>query len=213
MLVRNPKCWLVFLLIVVSIRAFAQTDTTFRGSQPKKSSFILSLGLTTPRGREGLKEFWLSGPSASLEFLVHVNREFALGAGVDYSILYFNQSAFVTRWPGVTLKAKDNLTVFNLFFDALYSFLPDGDIRPYVGAQIGAVFIKEAIYREVVGGVRRTYYNVGGDTKLAMNMATGAMFQLDSQIALLAQIKGTFVHNDPAVGSLLHLRAGVQYTL
>lgn len=213
MLVRDRKCLLVLLLIVASVSAFAQPDTTSRGQLPKKSSLVLTLGLTTPRGREGLREFWLSGPSASLEFLIHTNRQFALGVGVDYSILFFNQSAFALRWPGVPLKGKDNITVINIFFDAMYSFLPDADIRPFIAAQVGAVFIGEALYREVVGGVRRTYYNVGGDTKLAVNVATGASLQLDSRIALLVQIKGTFVHNDPAVSVLAHIRAGVQYTL
>ncbi len=212
MFVQDRKCLLAVMLIIVSIPAFAQPAAT-QDVQQKKSSFVLSLGLTTPRGGEALREFWLAGPSASLEFLIHTHREFALGAGVDYSILYFNQSAFATRWPGVPLKGKDNITVVNIFFDAMYSLFPLADIRPFIAMQVGAVFITEALYREVVGGVRRTYYNVGGDTKLAGNIAIGVRFRIDSRIALLTQIKGTFVHNDPAISSLAHFRAGVQYTL
>ncbi len=213
MLIRSPKYLLVFILVCISIPVFGQTDTTLRSHEPKKSSFVLALGLTTPGGREGLREFWLGGPSASLEFLIHTNRQFALGAGVDYSILYFNQNAFAMHWQGVPLKGKDNLTIFNLYLDAIYSLNPNGSIRPFIAAQVGAVFIKEALYREIVGGVRRTYYNVGGNTKLALNIAPGVTFQLDEDIALLAQIKWTFVRNDPAVSALTHFRAGVQYTL
>ncbi len=213
MSIQNRNCLLFLFLSVASIPAFTQTDTTFRAQQPKKSSFVLALGLTTPGGREGLREFWLSGPSASLEFLIHASKQFALGAGVDYSILYFNQNAFAMHWQGVPLKGKDNLTIFNLYLDAICSLNPNGSIRPFIAAQVGAVFIKEALYREIVGGVRRTYYNVGGNTKLALNIAPGVTFQLDEDIALLAQIKWTFVRNDPAVSALTHFRAGVQYTL
>ncbi len=212
MLLRNAKYLLVLLAFVGSVQSFAQTGAAIP-PQPKKSSFVFAVGLTVPQSHDALRDFWLGGPSASLEFLIHTNRYFSLGAGVDYSILYFDQNGFATKWTGVSVKGKDNLTVFNLYMDAMLSLAPNSVVRPYIAAQVGAVFIKEAVYQEIVVGVRRTYYNVGGKTKLAMNIATGVTIQIDSSIALLAQIKGTFVHNDTAVGTLAHARLGVQYTL
>jgi len=63
----------------------------------------------------------------------------------------------------------------------------------------------------VIAGVRYTYYNVGGRARLTLGAVAGALYALDYNFSLVAELKATYVHNDPAVGLLLHGRGGIQY--
>lgn len=179
--------------------------------QVQRTSIVVTLGVANPQSHGRLREFWLNGPSGSAEFRVHLNPSLSLGGGGDMSLLYFNEAAFATRWPNVPIKTKENLFVGNVYIDAAYAPLPASIIRPFFKGQVGALFVTEAIYRQVIGNVRYTYYNVGGRTRLTLGVATGVTWAFDYNFGLIAEIKATYVHNDPAIGLLLFGRAGIQY--
>ena len=213
--------WMKRILLIATFISFYQHDTVsqtpdygaLRPRQSLRPMFNVTLGLTSPQGHEGLREFWLNGPGGSAEFLIQLNPLFALGVGADMSLLFFDERAFAERWPGIPLSGKQNLFVGNVYVGATYSFLPGRQTRPFVSAQVGAEFITEALYRQVIGGVRYTYYDVGGKTRLALGVAAGASISLDYDLALLVELKGTFINNDPNVGFLAHGRVGLQFKL
>jgi hypothetical protein len=176
-----------------------------------RQAIIVSVGMTIPAGREALREFWLRGPNVSGSYLVYVNPSVALGIGVDLSWLFFDVAAFSLRRPGVSLQVTDNVVLADIHLDAAYYFFKGNQTRPFVDLQVGIVAISQATYREIVNGVRTTYYDVGGNGRLAMSLAGGAIVQLDARLAIHAELKGTFIHNDPAASFLAHLRAGIQY--
>ena len=180
--------------------------------QSPRPAVNITLGFSSPQGREGLREFWLTGPGGAAEFLIHMTPSLAFGAGIDLCVLYFDVGAFAPRWPGVPLPEKRNLFLGNVYIDATYAFLPSNQTRPFLSAQLGAEFITAALYRQFIGGVRYTYYDVGGTTRLALGIATGANIALDYHLGLLVELKGTFILSDPNMSFLAHGRAGVQYT-
>lgn len=137
----------------------------------------------------------------------------AVGLGGDVSILYFNERAFGERFPAVVLKEKDNLLAANVYLDATCSFRPGYITRPFLSVQVGIHFMNEATFQEIVGGVRHTYYKVGGKSRLTMGGATGVNIHLSRGIGLIFGFKGTYIHNDPNVNFLVHLRAGIQFRL
>lgn len=202
---------LLLLALILHESSFAQLRGGRRPQQVQRTSVVLLFGITNPQSHGRLREFWLNGPSGSAEFRVHLSPLWSLGAGGDMSLLYFDEAAFTQRWPGVPLQKKQNLFLGNIFLDAAYTPFPASRLRPYVKGQLGAEFISEAIYRQVIAGVRYTYYNVGGRTRLTLGAVAGALYALDYNFSLVAELKATYVHNDPAVGLLLHGRGGIQY--
>ncbi len=212
MLQRQLSYLTVFLLIVLlRDMCLAQPAPARRVRQVQRTSVVLMFGMTNPQGHDRLREFWLTGPGGAAEFRVHLSPVFSLGAGGEMSLLYFDEAAFNRRWPGVPLQTKQNLFLGNLFLDGAYAPLPASRLRPYFKGQLGAEFISEALYRQVIAGVRYTYYKVGGRTRLSLGMAAGASYALDYHFNLLMEVRATYVHNDPAVGLLLHGRGGIQY--
>lgn len=201
----------LIVLLVLDGAALAQPRRLRRAHQVQRTSIVVTLGVANPQNHGRLREFWLNGPSGSAEFRVHLNPLLSLGGGGDMSLLFFNQEAFVARWPNVPIKTKENLFVGNLYLDAAYAPLPASILRPFLKGQVGALFVTEAIYREVIAGVRYTYYSVGGRTRLTLGVAAGATWAFDYNFGLVAEIKATYVHNDPAIGLLLFARAGIQY--
>lgn len=208
---RVPNLTIVLLFFLLQDISFAQRPDLRRVRQVQRTSVAVMFGITNPQGHDRLREFWLNGPGGAAEFRVHLSPLFSLGAGGDLSVLYFDEAAFNQRWPGVPLQTKVNLFLGNVFLDGAYSPMPASRLRPYIKGQIGAEFITQAIYREVIAGVRYTYYNVGGRTRLTLGVAAGGSYALDYYFSLLLEVKATYVHHDPAVGLLLHGRAGVQY--
>ncbi len=208
----------IFTLLVqalLSSGVLAQTLRPFRlPSDVKKQSMAsaeLSLGYSTPQGRSGLREFWLAGPNLAAKGLIHINSVFALGLGADFSILYFDQNAFALRWPGISLVEKPNLFVTNVSLHGIYALLPNEETRPFVGVDVGVEIIPRTVYQRIVDGVRYTYYNVGGASRIAFGVTVGVNHRLDDDFGIHAEVKSTFIHNDPNASVLLGLRAGVQY--
>ncbi len=64
-------------------------------------------GVAVPVAKQGLTEFWKSGPSGSVMFMVSINRVVSVGAGFDASLLYFKRASFENRYPGVQVAPRD----------------------------------------------------------------------------------------------------------
>ncbi|MBI5474007.1 MAG: hypothetical protein HY961_16845 [Ignavibacteriae bacterium] len=207
---------LLLVLIFALPAAMPALAQQYQGKQlrPRQSQRVViaaSVGMAIPVGRTGLVDYWLNGVSGKASFQIFADSYLAFGLSTDIALLYFDEMAFAQRWPGVPLKAKDNLILGNVSFDATYSFFPGYTTRPFVSVQIGAEFISEASYKQMINGVRYVYYDVGGHTRLALGLVTGADIQLAYWLNLHTELKGTFIHNDPDVSMITQARVGVQY--
>lgn len=202
--------WIILLLFILQ-STYAQIGRGTSVRPVQRTSVVVMVGITNPQTHGALQEFWQNGPGGAAEFRIHLGRSFSVGAGGEMSLLYFDEAAFVARYPGVPIKTKENLFVGNMYMDVAYVPFPFLVSQPYIKAQIGAVFITEAVYRQVVAGVRRTYYNVGGTARLTLGISTGVAWVVSGRLSLLADVKALYVHHDRAVGLLLHGRGGIQY--
>lgn len=205
----------LFVTFVCAGGSFSQ-ELSERGARPVlKSPTIIgtTFGLTSPQGRIGLREFWLSGPGGSVYFQTFTDQYFAIGAGADFSLLYFDERGFAARYPGVKVNEKQNLVLGNIYIDGTVLLLPTFQTRPYITLQVGAEFISQAVFREVIAGVRKTYYDIGGKTRLAVGTGVGVVISLSRTVGIRGEIKGVFVHNDRNVSALIHARAGLQFRL
>lgn len=172
-----------------------------------------AFGLTVPQGRVGLREFWLAGPGGAVYFQTFTDQYFAIGAGADFSLLYFDERGFSARHPGVKIREKQNLILGNIYIEGTVMLLPTFQTRPYFSVQVGAELISQAVFREVISGVRRTYYDIGGKTRLAVGTSTGVVISLSRAVGIRGELKGVFVHNDRNVSVLVHARVGLQFRL
>lgn len=217
MLLARKKTILLFCCILFCFGqdAFSQKPNPkpFRLNESAPTSFTLAFGYATLQGHDGLRELWSGGLGGSAAFQVHLSRVFSVGMGTDLSLLYFDEYTFARRWPGVTLKKKQNLFMANVHLDGTYEFLPSRQTRPYLSAQVGGQVISKALFREVINGVRHTYYEVGGKPRLTFGLAAGANISLNYALGLVVELKGMFIHNDPAVNILALGRAGLQFKL
>ncbi len=150
MIRRECKQLLLLLLFVlcaeIPVSAQEYKGRPLRFRQYQRPTISVSFGMAMPVGRTGLIDYWLNGLSGKAAFQVFADSYFALGLSTDIAILYFDQAAFVRRWPGVPLKSQDNLILGNVSFDATYSFFPGYITRPFISLQIGAEFVSQPIF-------------------------------------------------------------------
>jgi hypothetical protein len=178
----------------------------------ERQTLTITFGAELPESKSGLREFWLHGPSGSVNFFVNVNRWLALGIGLDASLFYFDQTAFVTKFPAITLQTK-NVALGNLYIGMKYTPAPMRRLSPFVAVALGATRMTEAVYQDIVNGKRQTYYDIPGRTRLALGLSGGADLYLSRLIAIEVVAKTSFVNNDQDIGIALALRGGIRFTL
>jgi len=174
-----------------------------------RRSIVMSAGLTVPLSHSHLTDFWTMGPGGSFAFFAQVHRLVSLGVGAEGSMLFFRSGAFETQFPGVSYE-KRNLGLLHLYVTWRYAFLSKPPVSPFIGASVGAAKATLAVYQTTVNGIRTTYYEIPGRTRLAVAGLLGADFYLDRTVALEVEGKALYLYNDPEVGLSLSVRAGVR---
>ena len=175
-------------------------------------TIALTAGGGQPESRRGLKDFWLRGPSGASSVMISVDRYHAFGMGLEGTLLYFNKAGFANRWPGVALQAR-NIAFLNAYLAWKLTMIPQKQTTPYLSLNAGIGRLTGARYQEIVNGVRTTYYDISGRTRLTLGAAAGVDIMLTRGFALEAEVKSTYVHNDPDVGIMIFLRGGVKLTV
>jgi len=180
-------------------------------ASPLRHTIAITGGMSWPVSRAGITQYWESGPAASVNFHVAVNRYVALGLSVEAAKLRFNESSFTAIYPDIPVQ-KDDVVWTNISVDGKLSLMPRMVTCPYVTASVGASRLTEALYRVLVDGERRTYYNVGGSTRLTMGLAAGADIYINHRLALELEARGIYVHNDPDFGVAASARGGLRFS-
>ncbi len=174
-----------------------------------RRSIVMSAGLTVPVSHNHLTDFWSMGPGGSVAFFAHVHRLVSVGVGVDGSMLFFRTGAFETQFPGVSSE-KRNLGLLHLYLTWRYAFVSKPPVSPFIGASVGAAKATSAVFETTINGIRTTYYEIPGRTRLAVAGVLGADFFLDRTMAVEVEGKAVYLYNDPEVGLALSVRAGVR---
>jgi hypothetical protein len=176
-----------------------------------RQTFTISYGIGIPHSGSGLRQFWNRGSSGSASFLIHVGRPVSVGLGVDLAFLPFDKTAFAVIFPAVPLQAKD-LVLTNVYVVVKYSPAPTMRLQPFLSLNVGVLMSSKAEYREVINDVRVTYYNIAGITRLAGGLGAGIDLWLAPWIALQAEAKGVYVHNDRNIEITSAFRGGFRFT-
>lgn len=215
----NPRRILAAALSLVLLSADLGAQTAQSTTPPARRSVYgqrqtlnVTFGLGAPRSKAGLTSFWDKGFSGSLSFYVNVNREVAFGLGIDVTEFEFKEEAFRTTYPGVDVESN-NVILSNVHVGTKISLLPSMRTCPYLTFSVGAQRMTEALYRRSISGVRVTYYNVGGTTRLTGAVALGADIHINKWFAFALEGKATYIHNDPDAGFVATGRGGVRFTL
>jgi hypothetical protein len=211
----------ILTLVILLIPAIAlQAQTTAGGKSdifrtlyvPRDRTVEFTGGVTVPLSHQALKEFWTRGPSAGVLFLGRATSYVKFGIGGEASLFSFRRGMFALAYPGVTTQAKNLATVY--LYLALRNYLKPGlRMSPYVGLDVGVLRVTGAEYKEIINGVRATYYEIPGMSRLAGSVSLGGDYYLSRRVALLLQSRALYVFNDPNTGFLLSAHAGVRLTL
>jgi hypothetical protein len=178
----------------------------------KRPVLNVSVGMAFPLSKDPVKRYWNTGMSGSVTLLLPAQRSFLVGLALDASALSFDESAFQADYPAVPPNTID-LGVFNLQLLGRGLFRPGMRFSPWIEGGLGGAFVTGATYREVVNGVRQTYYDVKRTTRLSVSGSAGADIFFTAAFAVTIRGKFTYLVNDPSIGVVLLADAGLRIRL
>jgi hypothetical protein len=205
---------LLLLLFFAARPAVLAQETDGAAARPgqRNPSLTLTFGLAEPLSREAFTDFWLRGPVGSVSFTVDVRRSVALGVGVDVSVYFFNQTAFLEKYPGVPIH-QTTIGIIDLYLMSKVMFRPGMVISPYLTATLGASHSTGASYKIEEPLPRRIYYDLPRSTRLSLGLALGTDIVVSRWFALVVEAKLSYIHNDPSIGLLAFLRGGFRFRM
>lgn len=208
--------WCTLPLIVPAVYSQQPNPGTTQRTTSKPAlnrvTVSLTIGGGIPISKAALTEFWDGGVSGSVSFMVSVNRVVAFGVGMDAGVLLFSQPRFILTYPTVPLQAR-NTSFLNLYIAWRYTPFWKNRWAPFFGATVGAARYTGAEYKQIVNGVRVTYYEIPGMTRLSLGGIVGVDLNLSPRAALAVEARGTYVHKDPEAGLWLALNGGIRFIL
>ena len=206
----------IFLILVFACcpppRCRAQRDAAGPARKSFRPTISITGGIGYPLSRSGLTQYWGGGPCGTITFTIPVDRAIAFGIGLDGALLKFDAPGFSAAHPGIAVRAKD-LGYLSAYLAWRYTPFSRYRFAPYIGANIGASRFTGATYREVVNGVRQTYYFIPGIARLTIGVLGGLDVVLARSITFALEAKMTYVHNDPNAGLGLLMSGGIRVAL
>ena len=212
---------LAFLIAGATGHAAAQTGpvpatpTTSARSKSqswKRPALSVSVGMAFPLGKQAVTRYWNPGMSGSATFLLPAQRSVLVGLSLDASALTFDETAFSADYPTVPPNPID-LGVFNLQLLTRILFRPGMRLSPWIEGGLGGAFVTGATYREVINGVRQTYYDIKRTTRLSVSGSAGTEIYFNAAFAFTIRGKFVYLVNDPSIGVILLADAGLRFRL
>jgi len=178
----------------------------------KRPALNVSVGMAFPLSKDAVKQFWNPGMSGSVSMLLPAQPSVLVGLAFDASALTFDETAFEAAYPTVPPNSID-LGVFNLQLLVRGLFRPGMRFSPWLEGGLGGAFITGATYREVIGGVRQTYYDIKRTTRLSVSGSAGADIFFTAAFAFTIRGKLLYLVNDPSIGIVVLADAGLRFRL
>lgn len=169
-------------------------------------------GIGIPVTHPSFTRYWLRGPSAGTKLLFSASEHTKLGFGAEATLYSFRRGNFALLNPGVPVQVK-HMVFVNVYLSMRRYFQPTLRTSPYIGGELGFLRISGAEYKEIVNGVRVTYYDIPGALRLTVSAVFGVDHYFSRRFAIQADVRATYIHNDPSVGLILGGRAGCKFTL
>ena len=196
------------ILFLAAMQCGAQSLTLPPG--PVRShSISITGGYAWPGSHDGLTKYWGPGPSASVEFLTSVSRVVSLGFDLEGSAFWFRGPVFVSAYPNLPFR---NPPVAQIVAGIVgrFTITPGKKFAPYVGGMIGLSHVTGAEYRQDSDSGRVTYYYIPFQTRLAASVFGGVEYRVSRRLAFEAEGRALYVNDDPDVGVVAVLRAGIR---
>jgi len=209
---------LLIMLLVAPVAVFAQDSIRVHEEgfhllyAPRDKTIEITGGATFPMSHAALTDFWMRGPSLNTCFLFKANAVIRFGVGAEVAQFSFRRGAFAEAFPGVAVQVK-HLTTVHIFLAVRNYLRPSVRMSPFFGAEVGVFRATGAEYKEVINGVRHTYYEIPGMSHLAGAVLAGIDYYVSRRIAVQLQCRAVYVVNDPDTGMLLTAHAGMKFTL
>jgi hypothetical protein len=204
--------WMVPLLSLAQSTLTSDEQFFGLGVEPRKKTVDVMFGTTLPVSHQGLKEFWMQGPAGDVCFLFRASEHMRLGLGLQASLFSFRLGAFAQAFPEAE-KQISNLSTVYIYIALRHYMNPRERFSPFVGAQIGILRSTGVEYKAVIDGVRRIYYDIPDISRLAGAVSAGADYFIFRFIALQLQGQAVYVLNDPNIGILISVQAGLKFVL
>jgi len=90
--------------------------------------------------------------------------------------------------------------------------MPSMRLSPYIGLTLGATRLSEAIYGEVIDGVRVDYYNIPARTRPTFGLSLGAGIYIAQWISFDTEAKANYVLNNPDLKAAFLFLGGFRFT-
>ena len=90
---------------------------------------------------------------------------------------------------------------------------PGMRLSPWIEGGLGGAFVTGATYREVINGVRQTYYDIKRTTRLSVSGSAGTEIYFNAAFAFTIRGKFVYLVNDPSIGVILLADAGLRFRL
>ena len=178
----------------------------------RRVSLSLGGGFGFPLAKEGIKQFWQGGPAASALLLIRAQNAWSVGVGVDGTLLKFRTTTFASTYPGVPVQER-RVGYLGVSIALRYSPFQKYRLAPYIGATVGAAKYTAAWYYAIVNGVRRTYYEITGEARLAAGLNGGAEYALSRTVSVAAEVRLNYLFHDPNAGLGFIAVVGPRFTL
>jgi hypothetical protein len=182
------------------------------GFEPRAKTVDVTFGLTVPASHQGLKEFWMQGPSGSVCFLFKATESLRLGVGGEAALFSFRRGTFQQTFPEAELQ-ETVLSTVHLYIALRHYLMPRARMSPFFGAELGVLRSTGAEYKHVVDGVRRTYYDIPDIARLTGSLSAGIDYFIFRFISVQIQGRVAFVVHDPNIGTLLTAHGGFKFVL
>lgn len=213
-----PRPLLLIVFLCMQVAGFAQESAKVQEKgfhllySPRDKTIEITGGATFPMSHSALTDFWTRGPSGGACFLFRANDVMRVGVGAEVAYFSFRRGAFAEAYPGVPLQVS-HLTTVHIFLAVRNYLRPGLRLSPFFGAEVGVLRVTGAEYKEIIGGVRHTYYEIPGMSHLTGSVSAGLDFYISRRVALQLQGRAVYVVNDPETGLLLTAHAGVKFAL
>ena len=213
-----PRPLLLIVFLCMQVAGFAQDGLTAQELSfrllyaPRDKTIEITGGATFPMSHSALTDFWTRGPSGGACFLFRANNVMRVGVGAEVAYFSFRRGAFAEAYPGVPLQVS-HLTTVHIFLAVRNYLRLSVRLSPFFGVEVGVLRLTGAEYKAVIGGVRRTYYEIPGMSHLTGSVSAGFDYYLYRRVALQLQGRAVFVANDAEAGLLLTAHAGVKFAL
>jgi hypothetical protein len=179
---------------------------------PRDNTLEVWGGMGIPLTHKSFTEFWKRGPALGMGLTVRMTNNVKIGFGAEAALYAFQRGAFAERFPDLPVYVRHQALV-HLYLFIRNFFYPGRRFSPYLGGDLGFARISGAENKDLINGVRVTYYEIPGATRLAVGTVAGADYYFFKGFAVQADLRLMYLHNDPNVGLFFLLRVGAKFKL